>query len=303
MRYRAAWILALVLAAAGPGTAEEGQAPADPKGGARDVTVRLKDGSTLLGTITDEDADPLHVVTTAGVEVKVPRATIERIESGHVTLGRLAPEPVADDSRLFLAPTGRPLRKGEGYFSDHWLLFPGMAYGVTDNFTLAGGVSVIPGLGLGEQVAYFTPKLGARIGHGVSASVGGLLLTGGDGEANARVGYVVGTVDTSPTGSLTAGFGFGRSADDDTETRPIVMIGGSARLSKHAAFLTENWLILGHGFDISEQPLSLGFRLYGDHLTVDIGMVVVLEYLKDGLPIPWLSFSYHFGGQPLASRR
>ena len=40
------------------------------------------------------------------------------------------------DTRLFIGPTGRPLRKGAGYFSDHFIFLPGVAYGVTDNVTL-----------------------------------------------------------------------------------------------------------------------------------------------------------------------
>lgn len=46
------------------------------------------------------------------------------------------PEP-ADDSRLLLFPTGRPLRKDTGYFSDHYLFFPGFSYGVTENISLS----------------------------------------------------------------------------------------------------------------------------------------------------------------------
>ena len=65
-------------------------------------------------------------------------------------------------SRLLFAPTGRPLAKGDGYFSDYELVFPGVAYGLTDNLSLAGGVSVIPGLGLGEQLFYVSPKLGCE---------------------------------------------------------------------------------------------------------------------------------------------
>src|SRR5687768_16544543 len=66
-----------------------------------EVTVRLKDGSTATGTVVRGEEEPR----------------------------------VTDDTRLFLAPTGRPLRGGEGYFSDHWIFFPGLAYGVSDNFT------------------------------------------------------------------------------------------------------------------------------------------------------------------------
>ena len=48
-------------------------------------------------------------------------------------------------SRLMFAPTGRPLRRATATVSDHELVFPGFAVGLTDNLSLAGGVSVDPG--------------------------------------------------------------------------------------------------------------------------------------------------------------
>jgi hypothetical protein len=67
-------------------------------------------------------------------------------------------------SRLLFSPTGRPLRKGDGYFSDYELVFPGVAVGVTDHLSIAGGVSIVPGLRLSEQVAYVSPRLGWNLG-------------------------------------------------------------------------------------------------------------------------------------------
>ena len=61
------------------------------------------------------------------------------------------------------APSGRPLRKGDGYFSDHYVIFPGFAYGVTDNLSVSGGVSIVPGLGLDEQVLYLSSSVGWRL--------------------------------------------------------------------------------------------------------------------------------------------
>ena len=276
-----------------------GSLAAEDPGVTREVTVRLKDGSVFVGTIVSQDERWLEVLTRSGVKVEVPRTSVASIDE----LGRdktAAADTAHDDSRLFLAPTGRPLRKGEGYFSDHMVLFPGLAYGVTDNFTLAGGVSAVPGIPLGEQVAYFTPKLGARIGRDLSVSVGGLLATGFD-EGSVQVGYLVTTFGTSSTGSFTGGFGVGHA--DDGDTRPMLLIGGSSRLSRRVSLLTENWLILGDGFDLGQQPFSVGLRLYGDRLTVDLGVVLVGEVLEYGFPLPWLSFSYHFGSQPPSALR
>ena len=61
----------------------------------------------------------------------------------------------ANDTRLLFSPTGRPLRKGEGYFSDFELLFPGVAVGLTDHLSIAGRhVRSSPASGSDEQAFY-----------------------------------------------------------------------------------------------------------------------------------------------------
>ena len=314
MRHRL-W-LALVLAAMPCLGAEAPKAD-------REVAVRLKDGSTLVGRIVSEDETRLKVVTRAGVEVEVPRTAVASVEeAGKAAAAKAPAEPVVDDTRLFFGPTGRPLRKGAGYFSDHEIFFPGVAYGVTDNVTLAGGVSVIPSLDLGEQAFYFTPKIGARLGDRAAFSVGGLFAHAGGGDGGSlSIGYAVGTWGSSDN-SISAGVGLARTSDDDDydydygydyrydygayrddrdeDPQPILMVGGSARLSRRLSLITENWFFPGEDVNV----LSGGLRFRGDRLTVDFGLVTSGEILDEteGLPfLPWLSFSYHFS--PPRSRK
>jgi hypothetical protein len=218
-------------------------------------------------------------------------------------------------SRLMFAPTGRPLRKGDGYFSDYELLFPGVAYGLNDHVSLAGGVSTIPGLGFGEQLTYFSPKIGFNLSDRAAFSVGGLLAgTGGHGDlANVGVVFGVGTFGDADK-SLTLGFGVGKQfggdddyydydyrRDDDSEAMPIVMVGGQVRLSDSIALVSENWLFL-RDVRLNEQPFGVAIRFFGDRLSADVGMILIGEVLDEGLPIPWLSFSYHFGPSRAAAR-
>src|SRR5688572_2273410 len=103
-----------------------------------------------------------------------------------------SPAPGRDPNyaRLLFAPTARPLARGEGTFSDYELVFPGVAFGITDNISLAGGLSVIPGLGIGEQVFYVAPKIGWNIGDKAAFAVGGLgAVAGGSGGETLGIGY------------------------------------------------------------------------------------------------------------------
>ena len=124
------------------------------------LSISLKDGTILKGKIIKEDETTIIVITMGSIEIKVPKASIVSINQirGRLTEGvfyRFDP----NYSRLMFAPTGRPLRQGEGYFSDYYVFFPGISYGITDNIGFMAGASVIPGLGLTEQVKYLAPKI------------------------------------------------------------------------------------------------------------------------------------------------
>src|SRR5437016_455228 len=69
------------------------------------------------------------------------------------------------------APRGQMLKKGEGYFSDYELFLPGIAYGVTDNVTIGGGVSLFPAA-VEDQVYYVTPKIGISVADKVHVAAG-----------------------------------------------------------------------------------------------------------------------------------
>ena len=107
--------------------------------------VTLTDGSTIFGRIVTVGADTVSFQTGAGTIQLSVRAIreIRQISSEDVREGDYwFPNP--NSTRLFFAPTGEQLKQGEGYFSDYELFFPGVAIGVTDNFSIGGGISLIP---------------------------------------------------------------------------------------------------------------------------------------------------------------
>jgi hypothetical protein len=200
-------------------------------------------------------------------------------------------------SRLMFAPTGRPLRQGDGYFSDHELVFPGFSYGLTDNVSVSGGVSTIPGLGLSQQLVYFSPKVGFELSDRAAVSIGALAAgVGGDNDLGTfGIAFAVGTFG-SRDHSLTAGLGLARELGDRfADTEPILMVGGQTRLSRSIALVSENWLVLDGEVPLSEQPFGLALRFFNGRLSADVGVVIVGELIDDGYPLPWVSFTYHFG--------
>src|SRR5687767_9562194 len=157
------------------------------------VAVALRDGSRLVGRVVAEDEDSLTVATAGGLEVAVRRSSVVSITDVGEDGRSIGVDP--NYSRLLFAPTGRPLKKRDGYFSDYELLFPGVAFGLTDNISLAGGVSVIPGIGLDSQLFYVSPKVGFDLGDRASVAVGALLAGSGAGDdidgESAYIGFAV----------------------------------------------------------------------------------------------------------------
>ena len=110
------------------------------------VSISLTDGTQLEGTITQETETHILVETLSGLEIKVPRTSIVVIKKRHA--GAFS-RPDPNYTRLMFAPTGRPLRRGDRLLSSiYYVFFPGMAYGFTDRFAVAGRPVRYSGVGV-----------------------------------------------------------------------------------------------------------------------------------------------------------
>lgn len=293
----------------------------------KEVVVTLVDGGRLVGTIVREDDAMLTLRTTSGLELPLARSAVQSVDLASTSAPPAPASPAAtvaelsdpNDTRLLFAPTGRPLGKGDGYLSDHYVIFPGFAYGITDHVSAAGGVSIVPGLSLEEQVFYVSSTVGWRFRNKTAFSLGGLYATGSEGNEAGALLFGVGSFGSSDR-SLSLGLGLAVTRNEEyyydenenylrTEQHwsardaPIVMLGGTFRVGKRLSLVTESWLLLGKDFRLSEQPFGLGVRFFGERLSVDLGVVLVADVIKEGFPIPWLSFSYHFGPSHRAAQR
>ena len=286
----AALLLICVLFVQAGGAEEGGDTRADSL-----VSISLADGSLVEGTVIEETETYVLIETPAGLEARVPRTSIVAIRKRHPDAFS-RPDP--NYTRLMFAPTGRPLRGGDGYFFDHWVFFPGIAYGFNDRVGVAAGLSVFPGVGLDEQILSLAPKV-ALYDSGDSALSAGVLYMRALGVADVTAGmaFVAGTRGSRDR-SFTCGLGLGYIAEEDEGVEfaehPVLLLGGNVRLSETTALVSENWIITGQGLGPGEQPLGLALRFFGSRIAVDAGAIVILE--AGGFPLPWLSFVYNFGG-------
>jgi hypothetical protein len=247
--------------------------------------LTMRDGSSLVGRIVAVRGDSVDFQTGIG-RVSLAINDIRSIREHEAT--RLHdgsywfPNPNA--TRLFFAPTGQMLKKGEGYFADYELFFPGVAYGVTDNISIGGGVSIFP-TGVDDQIFYFTPKIGASFSDQIHVAAG--LLLAGTGGGTGGIGYGVATLGDGDR-SFTVGLGYG-FAGGDIESKPLVMLGGEKRVSRRVALVTENYIL-----PISDDNVvySFGIRFMGEKLTTDLALVNVVG--SGIIGVPYVDFVFAF---------
>jgi hypothetical protein len=250
-------------------------------------------GSTIIGRIVEIGEGEVKFETELGIQ-KIPIVKIKEIKEAPTSSIRDGkywfPNPNA--TRLYFAPTGRMLKQGQGYFSDYYLFFPGVAWGITDNFAFGVGMSLFPGLGLDEQVFYFTPKVGIGASKDLSFAVGALIvkIPDWDGDDSPTVGilYGVGTYGTTDA-SITGGLGYG-FADDELADKPMVLFGAEFRMARRAAFVTENWVIP----EVEDVVISYGFRFFGEALSVDLALVNVASSDAIFPGVPYVDFVFNF---------
>jgi hypothetical protein len=284
----AALVLALVPAAGiRPAHAQE------PPPAAEVQRVRLHDGSVLIGTVVEQTADRVVVVTTAGSRVEIPRAQVASIVT--VTRGPGGEFWMEDvnATRLFFGPTGRSLGGGEGYLSVFQLFFPFAAYGITDWLTVAAGTAVFPEVMF--QLFYIAPKVRVASTPGFEAGVGVLaLFLPRETRESAGIAYGVGSVGT-PDRGLTFGAGWG-FAGGDVANRPALLIGGELRSGRMTKLLTENYLILTDTETVG--ILTGGIRFFGERLSADAGLGMGVEDGRAFCCLPVVNFVYNFGSSP-----
>lgn len=228
--------------------------------------LTLRDGSTTIGRIKSIRGDTVDFSSTLG-ELSIPSGSIRTVKEGAPSSmhGSEYWFPNPNSTRLFFAPTGQMLKKGDGYFADYELFFPGFAYGVTDNISIGGGVSILP-LGIDEQAYFLTPKVGASLNDKVHVAAG--VLFAGTKDGTGGIGYGVATLgDADASLTVSTGYGF---EGGDIASKPLIMFGGEKRVARRVALVTENYLPPTKDANF---VYSFGLRFMGENITTDLALV------------------------------
>lgn len=261
--------------------------------------VVLEDGTVLVGFVEDESADPLVLVTEAGIEQRVPLARVAEVTA--LLDGRFTRYDPAR-TRLFVSPTARSLGSGQRRFSAYYI-FPSLAVGLTDRVDVSLG-STIPlvtsdGAGVvlnGNVKAALIESDGFAAAVGGSASVP--VATEGDTGvlgtfyAVATIGGEASAVTVGAYGFYQAGLGFDSGVGDGT----ALLLGLERQISDRFKLVSENYAVLAFADDTEVLFGTLsGVRFFGDRLAADVAVALgAVDGQFSTIPIPYLGLSYTF---------
>lgn len=104
-------------------------------------SIFLNDGTVLIGRILNQCGNHFMIKSASLGEVRVPAFGINEIRC--LNLKEINPYDLNKNehaSRYFYAPSSIPMKKGEGYFQDIYLVFVSANYSITNHLIVGGAL-------------------------------------------------------------------------------------------------------------------------------------------------------------------
>jgi hypothetical protein len=269
------------------------------------VRVELKNGKSINGTLIQKSDTELTVATADLGKVTLAWSVIKSMNM----ISKEGKSQNTHPTRYFFAPSAIPLKKGDKYYQNALFLVNSFQAGVTDHFSIGGGL-VVP------FALFITPKIGYQVADKVHVGGGILFATSLIRGLNFGVGTVYGSVTYGTKGSnltLNTGLGaynensgFGR---DDYNwkfaSNPMFTLSGMTRISNKVMLLTENWFFTTKTVNYDDATgqflnsttayngiLSGGVRILLERSAFDVGFLVPTSI--EGGTIPYLAYNIKF---------
>ena len=204
--------------------------------------------------------------------------------------------PNPNPTRYLFSPSAYNLKKGEGYYQNTYILLNSFNVGITDNFSFGGGFEFTSTFIVGQPIFFLTPKLGFKINEKLHLG-GGIMYASvpsfySENSNRSSLGFLYGlSTFGNEEKNFTTGLGWG-FVDNSFSANPFITISGLIRLSRKAAFVTENWFIPTNGYTAL---FSYGIRFFGEKLSVDLAFINNPEIARGiGIGVPYADFVVKF---------
>jgi hypothetical protein len=258
--------------------------PEQKDSGKQQVVIELKDGNNIDGKLLARRGDTVVVESKTLGTLNIHIKNIKSIDAR-------SPENIKANEYWFdnvhavhgfISPTGFNLRKGEGHFSNIYLFFNYVSYGLTDNFSLTAGTEFLSLLfGEGSNVPsfyYLNPKISIPIQKEITVGLGSMLVFYKNNNLNGRqpllpIPYGVVTFgNRNNNGSL----GFATSFVGSRKI-PILTLSAQGRAGRGLSLMTENYFGEDLNFGIT------GCRFMSKHIGVNVGFFYSLTNSQYGI--------------------
>jgi hypothetical protein len=253
--------------------------------------MTFKDKSTLIGRVTTIDDTTIEFQTTTGGVTKFAKADITGIKRVAVSAIKDGiywyPNPQA--SRLLLMQTGRTLEASKFLFSDYWLFFPSLEYGLLEHFSVGSGFSIFPIFD--SRVIFFTAKAGLEVYRNINIAGGIWHTIDINSSSYGGLRYGVCTLGSADN-HLNFTYGEWYQEEENEGDNSVFVVGGQWRFVPGLALAGERWSNFG------ENTVSwlAGVRGLGDRSTFGLG--IMTEYSRgnwsDRYTVPYMDFIFTF---------
>lgn len=260
--------------------------------------IETNDGNTYMGQILVQDSVKILFNSDKLGEINILKANIKKmrvVQQGKVKEGKYwfnNPQ----STRYFFSPNGYGLKSGEGYYQNVWVLVNSFAVGVTNNFSIGGGLVPLFLFAGASTPVWITPKISIpvssdKVEFGVGALLGTVLV-----EENTGFGILYGiSTFGSKDNNVSLGLGYGY-AGGEWGNSPMININAMLRTGARGYFLTENYFI--QTGDVTTAIFSLGGRQIIKSSGLDYGLVIPMSSeINDFVAIPWLGITIPFGNK------
>lgn len=262
--------------------------------------VEIKANDRIIsGLVTSIASDNVRVLSTSLGLLTIQRNQMQSIKQLSGSPDGRYDYPNPHPTRYFFGPSAIPLRKGEKYYQNAYVLSNSIQLGVSDHVSLGGGV-VLPFL------FYVTPKIGYRVSESVHIGAGVLAATSFNAGINVGFGIGYGSVTFgSFEHNVTTSIGLGTFKEQSfnmvsgnytnkwvLSQKPIVSVSGMSRVSNRIMLITENWIV-----SASSQTSIIsaaGIRFLARKNSFDFGILSPVFAGESFLAIPYIDYVIKF---------
>ena len=231
----------------------------------QEVFITLLNGNTYTGLVVSIDDEMAGIQNNDGVfNLRYDRIESIRLVDPSDKSSRWYKNPA--NNKLFITQSGKMLEPKTGYYQNTYIFISNFSYGLTKNFSVNAGFSMIPGLGVENQLYLIGAKVGGKASKNISlsANINYYNILDSDQGITSLFGSSTFTFNNL---DLTAGLGVGFDGNNTSDA--LVILGAQWRISERFALLSENMVL--PDIDASEPLLSFRARFIGRRIATDLG--------------------------------